>query len=47
LVHDLLALRTPHGAQGAHPAEIEFIGIVKHVARFHLGSGFFNRLFLT
>jgi hypothetical protein len=45
--HDLLALRAPDGAQGRHPAEIESIGIAKHVARFHLGSGIFNRHFFT
>ncbi len=45
--HDLLAFRTPHRLQGWEPTDIEFIRIVKGIARLYLVAGVLDRLFLT
>ena len=45
--HDLLTSRTPQGAQGGQPADIEFVRIVKHLARVQMVAGLVKRLFLA
>ena len=45
--HDLLTSRTPQGAQGGQPTEIEFVSIVKHLTSFQMVAAVFNRLFFT
>ena len=45
--YHLLALRTPHGLEGGHPAQVELVGVVEVISRFEYAvAGLFDHLFL-
>jgi hypothetical protein len=45
--HAWLAPRAPQGTQGGQPADVDFVGIVEHLASVQLIAGVFKRLFFS